>query len=77
MPDQTVRRRACVDCGHAWFTVEVAVPNDAVGWSALHQRRPVLRDAVTVAATATPLGYRRAAVSKCDNPGPGCAACGV
>lgn len=43
MPDQTVRRRVCESCGHAWFTVELVVPSYAVGWSARCLRKPVLR----------------------------------
>ena len=43
LTDQVVRRRQCVDCGHKWFTVEMAVPDYAVGWSATHLRKPVLR----------------------------------
>jgi len=41
--DQIVRKRICEACGHAWFTVEVMVPSYAVGWSAAHKRKPVLR----------------------------------
>lgn len=43
MADQTVRKRQCADCGHVWFTVELIVPNYAVGWSKAHLRKPVLR----------------------------------
>lgn len=43
LDDQVVRRRQCADCGHRWFTVEMAVPDYAVGWSATHLRKPVLR----------------------------------
>ncbi len=43
LPDQIVRKRVCADCGHKWFTVEVTVPDYLVGWSALHQKKPVLR----------------------------------
>ena len=43
LDDQIVRKRVCEACGHAWFTVEVMVPSYAVGWSAAHQRKPVLR----------------------------------
>lgn len=43
LPDQTVRKRACESCGHVWFTVEVVVPNYAIGWSHKHLRKPVLR----------------------------------
>ena len=56
LPDQIVRRRVCSACGHAWFTVEVVVPDGAVGWSALHQHRPVLRETVTVQAEAVAPG---------------------
>ena len=40
-----MRRRVCRDCGGAWFTVEVLVPNYAVGWSAVDGKKsqPVLR----------------------------------
>jgi transcriptional regulator NrdR family protein len=53
LDDQIVRRRACQSCGHAWFTVEVIVPNYAVGWSKGHLRKPVLRVPVTVQAGHT------------------------
>lgn len=45
LEDQIVRRRVCRDCGGAWFTVEVLVPNYAVGWSAVDGKKsqPVLR----------------------------------
>lgn len=43
LADQVVRRRVCGDCGHKWFTVEMAVPDYAVGWSAAHLSKPVLR----------------------------------
>ena len=43
MDDQIVRKRACNDCGHIWFTVEVIVPKYSIGWSAGLQRKPVLR----------------------------------
>ena len=43
LDDQVVRRRACVDCGHKWYTVEIAVPDYAVGWSVDHMHKPVLR----------------------------------
>ena len=51
LDDQVMRKRTCADCGHKWFTVEVAVPDYAVGWSAEHLRKPVLRTPVTVTAT--------------------------
>ena len=50
LEDQVVRRRQCADCGHKWFTVEVTVPDYAVGWSAAMLRKPVLRAPVTVTA---------------------------
>lgn len=50
LDDQVVRKRVCLDCGHKWFTVEVSVPNYAVGWSAAMLRKPVLRAPVTVTA---------------------------
>jgi hypothetical protein len=43
LDDQVVRRRQCMDCGHKWFTVEMTVPDYAIGWSAMHLRKPVLR----------------------------------
>jgi DNA-directed RNA polymerase subunit RPC12/RpoP len=43
LADQVVRRRACADCGHKWFTVELIVPDYAVGWSSVHNNKPVLR----------------------------------
>jgi hypothetical protein len=50
LADQIVRRRVCQSCGHAWFTVEVPVPNYAVGWSHGHLRKPVLRAPVALKA---------------------------
>lgn len=43
LADQVMRRRMCADCGHKWFTVEMTVPDYAVGWSAAHLNKPVLR----------------------------------
>jgi transcriptional regulator NrdR family protein len=43
LADQIMRQRVCQGCGHKWFTVEVMVPTYAVGWSANHLRKPVLR----------------------------------
>jgi hypothetical protein len=48
MADQTVRKRACENCGNVWYTVEVTVPSYAVGWSARHLRKPVLRVPIDV-----------------------------
>jgi hypothetical protein len=48
MADQTVRKRACDNCGNVWYTVEVTVPSYAVGWSARHSRKPVLRVPIDV-----------------------------
>ena len=48
MADQTVRKRACENCGNVWYTVEVTVPSYAVGWSARHSRKPVLRVPIDV-----------------------------
>lgn len=48
LSDQIVRKRECCACHHAWFTVEVAVPNYAIGWSPGHKGKPVLRAPVTV-----------------------------
>lgn len=50
LDDQVMRRRQCADCGHRWFTVEVTVPDYAVGWSAAMQSKPVLRVPVQVTA---------------------------
>lgn len=67
LPDQIVRRRVCADCGHAWFTVEVAVPDEVVGWSALHQNRPVLREPVELTLEAvTPGQVGRPRVNECE-----------
>ena len=49
LPDHIVRRRACLACGHAWFTVEAAVPVETVGWSP-KSRKPVLLMPVVVEA---------------------------
>lgn len=51
LSDQMVRRRQCAECGHKWFTVEMAVPDYAVGWSSTHLRKPVLRVPLELAAT--------------------------
>jgi transcriptional regulator NrdR family protein len=48
LPDQVVRKRVCCACQHIWFTVEVEVPNYAVGWSPAHKHKPVLRSAITL-----------------------------
>ena len=53
LDDQVMRKRTCADCGHKWFTVEVAVPDYAVGWSAAHLRKPVLRVPMELNAGAT------------------------
>jgi transcriptional regulator NrdR family protein len=53
LDDQIVRRRVCQSCGHVWFTVEVMVPSYAVGWSAAHLRKPVLRIPLTLDAGHT------------------------
>jgi DNA-directed RNA polymerase subunit RPC12/RpoP len=50
LDDQVMRRRQCGDCGHRWFTVELAVPDYAVGWSAAHKSKPVLRAPVELKA---------------------------
>ena len=42
LDDQVMRRRQCADCGHRWFTVELAVPDYAVGWCTA-RGKPVLR----------------------------------
>ena len=49
LDDQVMRRRQCADCGHRWFTVEVVVPDYAVGWCA-PLGKPVLRVPVEVTA---------------------------
>jgi len=48
LPDEVVRKRVCGACCHAWFTVEMAVPVFAIGWSDRHQHKPVLRTALTL-----------------------------
>ena len=48
LPDEVVRKRVCGFCGHAWFTVEMAVPDYAIGWSDRHQHKPVLRTPLTL-----------------------------
>ena len=55
LPDQVVRRRQCADCGHKWFTVEVTVPDYAVGWSVAHGHKPVLRVPLELSAGHTKL----------------------
>jgi len=55
LDDQVMRRRICMDCSHKWFTVEVAVPDYAVGWSAAHMSKPVLRIPMELSAGATRL----------------------
>jgi len=56
LPDHIVRKRRCVSCGHQWFTVEVIVPDYAVGWSKLHRSKPVLRVPVELTVGHTKLG---------------------
>jgi len=56
LDDQVMRRRQCADCGHRWFTVEVVVPDYAVGWCAAMQSKPVLRAPVEVQAGHTRIG---------------------
>lgn len=53
LPDQVVRKRRCLSCGHQWFTAEVFVPSYAVGWSTAHQNKPVLRVPLELAAGHT------------------------
>ena len=48
LPDEVVRKRVCNACGHAWFTVEMTVPEYAIGWSDRHQHKPVLRTPLTL-----------------------------
>jgi hypothetical protein len=48
LPDEVVRKRVCGSCAHAWFTVEMAVPEHAIGWSDRHQHKPVLRMPLTL-----------------------------
>ena len=45
---QTMRKRRCQSCGHVWFTVELPVPEQVVGWSPRHEGKPVLRAAITL-----------------------------
>jgi len=50
--EHVIRKRACANCGHAWFTVELAVNPVAIGWSRISQRgqaKPVLRVPVEIA----------------------------
>lgn len=70
---QTIRKRRCRDCEHVWFTVELAVPNYAVGWSNRHEGKPVLRAPVELTAehieamdVAECLRQARARVNDCD-----------
>jgi len=48
LDDQIVRKRKCCACHHVWFTVEVNVPNYAIGWSPVHKGKPVLRAPLTI-----------------------------
>ena len=48
LPDEVVRKRVCGSCNHSWFTVEMAVPVHAIGWSDRHQHKPVLRMPLTL-----------------------------
>jgi hypothetical protein len=48
LPDEVVRKRVCRSCGGHWFTVEVRVPDHAIGWSNDHQKKPVLRMPLTL-----------------------------
>lgn len=73
MPEQTVRQRLCTDCAHRWYTVEVTVPNTAIGWEAAQraQSKPVLREAVRVELLGTERrkpGRPAANVTECDSP---------
>ena len=47
----TVRKRLCLDCNHAWFTVELPVSPAVVGWSsgARGQSKPQLRVPIEIA----------------------------
>lgn len=58
LEDQIVRRRVCRDCSGAWFTVEVKVPNYAVGWSAVEGKKsqPVLRVPTEFTVGMVPMG---------------------
>jgi hypothetical protein len=50
--EHVIRKRACTDCGHAWFTVELAVSPAVVGWGRIGpagQSKPVLRVPVEIA----------------------------
>jgi hypothetical protein len=48
LPNEVVRKRVCSDCNTLWFTVEVRVPDYAIGWSDHHQHKPVLRTSITL-----------------------------
>lgn len=32
-PDTTLRQRICRECGYIWFTMEMEMPDGAVGWT--------------------------------------------
>jgi len=62
--DQTVRKRVCPDCGHVWFTVELNVPNHAIGWSPAHQNKPVVRAAIELSPSFIEAQDTRANIAK-------------
>ena len=64
LADQVVRRRLCIECGHKWFTVEMTVPDYAVGWSVAHLHKPVLRVPLELSTGHTKL--RVEAVDECN-----------
>lgn len=49
-----MRRRYCADCCHKWYTVEVSVPDYAVGWCSESNNKPVLRVPMELDAGFTP-----------------------
>lgn len=32
-PDTVLRQRICRDCGFTWFTMEIEMPDGAIGWT--------------------------------------------
>jgi len=51
-PDRVVRQRRCLDCGHRWYTAELAVSLAVVGWERKDPKGksvPVLRVPVDLA----------------------------
>jgi hypothetical protein len=54
-----------MECGHRWYTVEVMVPNTAIGWDTV-LRKPVLRDPVRVEALGMERRKAGRPVKECD-----------